>query len=199
MHKNCHILSIFVLWVAILALLGFSRTNDTLIDKYPPFDSFKKNLSFQQHQFDISTSESGAIRELAIKVSRDNKQLIVIRQKTDGWVVNAEAADLDRNGSPEIYIYASTYGSGSFGKIYAFEFFPTSFDAIRTEPLLPMLAEGYMGQDAFKIENGQLIREFPIYRAGDTNVRPTGGSRKIWYELREIEKKLVLKAVEYED
>lgn len=199
MYKSCHILSIFGLWVAILALLGFSRTDDTLIDKYPSFDSFKKNISFRNHQFDISTSESGAIRELVIKVSRDNKQLIVIRQKTDGWVVNAEAADLDRNGSPEIYIYSSTYGSGSFGKVYAFQFFPTSFDAIRTEPLLPMLAEGYMGQDAFKIENGQLVREFPVYRAGDTNVRPTGGSRKIWYELREIEKKLVLKAVEYED
>lgn len=199
MYKNCHILSISILLAAIFALMGLSRIDDTPIDKYPPFDSFKKNLGFQQHQFEVSTSESGAIRELVIKVSRDNKQLIVIRQKTDGWVVNAEAADLDRNGSPEIYIYASTYGSGSFGKIYAFEFFPTSFDAIRTEPLLPMLAEGYMGHDAFKIENGQLIREFPIYRAGDTNVRPTGGSRKIWYELREIEKKLVLKAVEYED
>ncbi|WP_428657462.1 hypothetical protein [Runella sp.] len=198
MQKKRQIISIFVLWVAIFALAGFSRSDESLID-IPAFDSFKKNLVFQKHQFEISTSESGAIRELVIKVSRDNQQLIVIRQKTDGWVVNAETADLNRNGSPEIYIYASTYGSGSFGKIYAFEFFPTSFDAIRTEPLLPMLTEGYMGHDSFKIENGQLIREFPIYRAGDTNVRPTGGNRKIWYELREIEKKLTLKAVEYED
>lgn len=198
MHKKSQIASISVLLVAIFALVGFSRFNEKETD-IPAFDSFKKTIAFQKHQFDISTNESGAVRELVIKVGRDDKQLILIRQKTDGWVISAEAADLNRNGSPEIYVYSSTYGSGSFGKIYAFEFLPTSFDAIRTEPLLPMLAEGYMGHDSFKIENGQLVREFPIYRAGDTNARPTGGTRKIWYELREIEKKLVLKAVEYED
>ncbi len=198
MHKKYQITFPFVLWVAIFAMVGFSR-NDAKPSDIPTFVPFLKTLTFRQYQFEISTGESGAVRELVIKASRDGKQLIVIRQKTDGWVVNAEVADLDANGSPEMYVYACSYGSGAFGKIYAFQFFPTSFDAIRTEPLLPALAEGYMGHDSFKIENRNMVREFPIYRAGDTNARPTGGSRKIWYELREIEKKLTLKAVEYED
>lgn len=155
-------------------------------------DSFKKVLIYKNHQFDISTNASGAVRELVIRVSRNNQFLITIRQKTDGWVVNAETADLDQNNAPEIYIYSCTYGSGSFGKVYGFQFFPTSFDAIHMVPLSPVLAEGYMGHDMFKIENESLVRQFPIYRAGDANARATGGTRIIKYQLEEIEKKLLL-------
>jgi hypothetical protein len=168
-----------------------SRPSSASAD-FPTVDSFKKVLVYKNHQFDISTNASGAVRELVIRVSRNNQFLITIRQKTDGWVVNAETADLDQNNSPEIYIYSCTYGSGSFGKVYGFQFFPTSFDAIHMVPLRQDLAEGYMGHDMFKIENESLVRQFPIYRAGDANARATGGTRIIKYQLDEIEKKLLL-------
>ncbi len=173
------------------AMATLSRPYSASAD-FPTVDSFKKVLVYKNHQFDISTNASGAVRELVIRVSRNNQFLITIRQKTDGWVVNAETADLDQNNSPEIYIYSCTYGSGSFGKVYGFQFFPTSFDAIHMVPLRQDLAEGYMGHDMFKIENESLVRQFPIYRAGDANARATGGTRIIKYQLDEIEKKLLL-------
>lgn len=177
--------------VAVVAMALLSRPYSPSAD-FRRVDSFKKVLIYKNHQFDISTNASGAVRELVIRVSRNNQSLITIRQKTDGWVVNAETADLDQNNSPEIYIYSCTYGSGSFGKVYGFQFFPTSFDAIHMVPLSPGLAEGYMGHDMFKIENDYLVRQFPIYRAGDANARATGGTRMIKYQLVEIEKKLLL-------
>ena len=81
-------------------------------------ERFEKTLIFKKHQSELSTSEAGAARELVMKVSRNNQLLITIRQKTDGWVINAETADLDQNNAPEIYIYSCTYGSGAFGKVY---------------------------------------------------------------------------------
>lgn len=176
---------------AVIVMAGWSRPYSALRD-FRTVDSFKKVLIYKNHQFEISTNASGAVRELVIRVSRNNQFLITIRQKTDGWVVNAETADLDQNNSPEIYIYSCTYGSGSFGKVYGFQFFPTSFDAIHMVPLHSDLIEGYMGHDMFKIEDEYLIRQFPIYRAGDANARATGGTRIIKYQLEEVEKKLRL-------
>lgn len=172
-------------------MAALSRPHSAFVD-FRTVDSFKKVLIYKNHQFDISTNASGAVRELVIRVSRNNQFLITIRQKTDGWVVNAETADLDQNNSPEIYIYSCTYGSGSFGKVYGFQFFPNSFDAIHMVPLSPVLSEGYMGHDMFKVENEYLVRQFPIYRAGDANARATGGTWIIKYQLKEIEKKLLL-------
>jgi len=157
-----------------------------------PKEVFKKTLIFQNHQLEVTTNASGAVREMVIKVSRNNQNLITIRQKTDGWIVNAETADLDHNNSPEIYIYACTYGSGSFGKVYGYQFFPNSFDAIHTQPLNAALSAGYMGHDSFMIENNVLIRKFPIYRPGDINAKATGGTRTINYKLEDISTRLTL-------
>jgi len=157
---------------------------------------YKKSFILQKHRFDVSTDASGAVRSLTLGVLFDNQPLITIRQKIDGWVVGAEVADLDKNNSPEIYIYACSYGSGAFGRIYGFQFFPKSFDPIRTQPLSHAMAQGYMGHDSFKVENGLMTRRFPIYRPGDTNAQATGGVRVIQYQLKEIETKSTLVAIE---
>jgi hypothetical protein len=45
------------------------------------------------------------------------------------------------------------------------------------------LAQGYMGHDQFAVVETTLMRRFPIYRPGDTNAKPTGGTRQISYKL----------------
>lgn len=187
MRQHHYIVQACLFMILLMGGALYARPTET-----PTSESFKKTLIFKKHQFDISTSDAGAVRELVIRVSRDNAFLMTIRQKTDGWVVNAEAGDLDQNNAPEIYIYSCTYGSGAFGKVYAFQFFPDFFDKIHTTPLSADLAEGYMGHDSFMIEDNVLIRKFPIYHPGDTNAKPTGGIRTINYKLEEVEKRLIL-------
>ncbi len=158
-------------------------------------EKFRKILHFENYQFDVSTNESGAVRQSVLEVSRDNSHLITLRQKVDGFIVDADTADLDQDGSPEIYFYCCTYGSGSFGKVYGFQFFPNSFDAIKCEPLTKSQAKGYMGHDSFKIEFGSLMRRFPLYLAGDSNAQPSGGTRLVRYKLETTaDKKLLLKS-----
>ena len=42
-----------------------------------------------------------------------------IVREIDGIVKGAEVADLDRNQSPEIYIYVNSAGSGTYGSLLA--------------------------------------------------------------------------------
>jgi hypothetical protein len=75
-------------------------------------------------------------------------------------------------------------GSGSYGSVMA-------WSASKGHTLLPInmpdlsgnLAQGYMGHDQFAVVETRLMRRFPIYRPGDTNAKPTGGTRQISYKL----------------
>lgn len=103
-----------------------------------------------------------------------------------GTIAGAEVADLDANGYPEIYIYVSSAGSGSYGSLIAYASNRNlSFSEIYLPPLSnePELAEGYLGHDEFAVGEGALLRRFPVYREGDTNASPSGGIRQIQYEL----------------
>jgi heat shock protein HslJ len=95
-------------------------------------------------------------------------------------------ADLDGNGFDEIYIITTAAGSGGYGSVLGL--------ASNKDKSLSMINfpeprkgdarfEGYMGQDTFKIEDGKLVRIFPVYNKGDTNAHPTGGRRKLIYGL----------------
>jgi len=96
-------------------------------------------------------------------------------------------ADLDGNGYDEIYVITRAAGSGSYGAVLGF--------ASNKDKSLSMIDfpgagegekpfEGYRGHDVFSIEGGRLVRTFPVYRDGDPNASPTGGTRRITYGLR---------------
>jgi hypothetical protein len=40
-----------------------------------------------------------------------------------------------------------------------------------------------MGHDELRVVENALVRRFPVYRDGDTNAQPTGGTRQIRYKL----------------
>jgi hypothetical protein len=111
-------------------------------------------------------------------------------------------ADLDGNGFDEIYIITTSAGSGSYGMVLGF--------ASNKDKSLSMIHfperregdehfEGYMGHDSFRIEDGKLLRIFPLYNQGDTIENPTGGRRKLVYGLYPGEAMWQLKVEEAED
>ncbi len=95
-------------------------------------------------------------------------------------------ADLDGNGFDEIYIITTSAGSGSYGTVLGFA---SNRDKSLSMINFPEIREGdenfegYMGHDTFKIEDQKLVRIFPIYKQGDNNQNPTGGTRKLVYGL----------------
>lgn len=100
-------------------------------------------------------------------------------------ISNVFLADLDNNGFDEIYIITTSAGSGSYGNVLGF--------ASNNDKSLSMINfpemqnevnfKGYRGHDTFTIKDHKLVRTFPIYNEGDTNLSPTKGTRKLVYSL----------------
>ncbi|MCY1722998.1 hypothetical protein OU798_21805 [Prolixibacteraceae bacterium Z1-6] len=99
-------------------------------------------------------------------------------------------SDLDGNGFEELYLVSRSAGSGSYANLYGFA---SNRDKSVSPIYIPPISEkqlekgerfeGFMGHNTFKIENGKLVNEFPVYLKSDTNANPTGGKREVIYGL----------------
>jgi len=151
-----------------------------------PSGPFDQTLELQGIRFRVVSANEGSINTLRIVPSGLEIVNRPIEQEIDGTVTAAEVADINADGSPEIYVYVTSAGSGSYGSLVAYA-------ANRRKSLsqiyLPPLADnktasqGYMGHDEFAIVEGTLVQRFPLYRDGDPNNRPTGGTRQLQYKL----------------
>jgi hypothetical protein len=171
----------------------------------PPIRSsaFDRTLELQGIRFHVSSANDGSINTLHIVPSGlaiDNAPIV---RTIDGTVTGAEVADLNADGSPEIYVYVTSAGSGSYGSLVAYSANRRkSLSEIYLPPLTDdtVASKGYGGHDAYGVVEGALSRRFPIYRKKDTNAKPTGGMREIQYRLAPGESGWVLevdRVVEY--
>ena len=174
-------------WVAgMLLLAGFeSATPSTpapvrLQELPQPFSAV---LHFNVYTFNVSATGSGTVRELTVRAFRGNLLLTRFQLPTDGAVVGAEVADLDTNRFPELYVYTSSDGSGSFGRVYGWQFLPEQKADIKLADWLKTPA-GYMGHDSLWTEQSILCRKYPVYQPGDANAQPSGGFAMLRYQLR---------------
>jgi hypothetical protein len=148
--------------------------------------AFEKTLTLHGITFRVSCPNRGSLNELRIEpegLTADNSPAV---QEVAATVTEAEIADLDGDGSPEIYVYLQSTGSGSYGSLVAFS---ANELASLSGIDLPDLAEdkaasaGYQGHDHFAIAGNRLSRRFPVYLDGDANASPTGGTREVLYRL----------------
>lgn len=148
---------------------------------------FGKNLELQGIRFAITCPNEGSLNSLTITPAGLKGENKPITQEIDGSVVDAQVADLNADGSPEVYVFTASAGSGSYGNVHGYG---ANRKKSLTEIYLPPLEEnkaamkGYMGHDRFEIVEGSLVRQFPVYLPKDTNANPTSGKlRQIQYHL----------------
>jgi hypothetical protein len=168
----------------------------------PPV-TFDQTLEYNGITFHVVASGEGSIGSVTITPSGLEIDNSPITRETDGRVVLAEVADLNVDGSPEIYVATQSAGSGSYGGLIAYAANNRkSLSEIYLPPVAddPKAATGYMGHDEFSVIENTLVQRFPVYREGDTNAEPTGGTRQLQYKLEQGEAGWVLrvdKIVEY--
>lgn len=99
-------------------------------------------------------------------------------------------ADLDGNGFEELYLVTRSAGSGSYATLYGFASNrDKSVSAVYVQQVTEAqlekgeLFEGFRGHNTISLEDGKLVSEFPVYRESDTNANPSGGSKKVTYQL----------------
>jgi hypothetical protein len=174
--------------------------NAKVADKVASFD---RTLTEQGVTFHVTSPNAGSINTLRVQPSGLKADNTLIDRPIEGTVTGAEVADLNVDGSPELYVYVTSAGSGSHGSLVAYA---ANKGKSLSEIYLPPIeedkaaAQGYMGHDEFAVVEGTLVRCFPVYKDGDTNAKPTGGTRQIQYKLKAGEAGWVLrpdKTVQY--
>ncbi|HEY4327710.1 MAG TPA: hypothetical protein VGN20_27260 [Mucilaginibacter sp.] len=102
----------------------------------------------------------------------------------DGNIADVYNSDMDLDGNPEILIQAKTKDTINYVSIYAFEFSNGKAQKLDFPKLTKSQRAGYHGEDNFYVEQGKLIREFPIYSGGAAAAKPLAEKRKFEYGLR---------------
>lgn len=160
----------FVLWAQPVLATGFDQT-----------------FSLQGIVFRVTSANQGSVNTLRILPSGRLKQRAPIEQEIMGTVTGAEIADLNADGWPEIYVYVTSAGSGSYGTVLGYavnrgkSVSPVHLPDLADEPTV---ARGYRGHDEFAVIENTLARRFPLYREGDLNAKPSGGLRQLQYRLK---------------
>jgi len=147
--------------------------------------AFDQTLEFQGVTFHVTCPNDSSQPTLKIVPGNLTIDNAPITREVDGQVVGAEVADLNVDGSPELYVYLQSAGSGSYGSLVAYAANKKkSLSEVSLPPIAddPKASKGYMGHDEFRVVENTLVRRFPVYREGDTNAKPTGGTRQIQYK-----------------
>mgnify|MGYP002776138631 CR=1 FL=1 len=157
---------------------------------------FEQTLELEGITFKVHATNKGSINTLTIKpkgLKVDNRPIV---REVNGTVVEAEVADLNEDGAPEILVYTTSAGSGSYGNVIGYASNAKKSLAPITMPDLMEdkdVYTGYKGHDEFSIVETRLARRFPVYQSGDTNNQPTGGFRLLYYGLERLESKWFFK------
>jgi hypothetical protein len=168
------------------AALGLASTG-LHAEQSGPSRPFFAQMVLQGMTFQVETPNDSSINPVAVRAVVDGKTFAEEGMEADGTVMGVEVEDLNADGYPEVYVYVQSAGSGSYGSLIAYASNRNrSITPITLPPLKddPAAAKGYMGHDRFVVGEGSLVRNFPIYKDGDTNTVPTGGTRQIQYRLQ---------------
>lgn len=196
-------LSSFVL-CALLMSCSFSKNekssaSDTTVKE--GIDSVKQEISFNTEltypesniSFKVNTKgDSLIIQPSGLSISNET----LYHDITGYTVVNAEIGDLNIDSYPELFVYLTSDGSGSYGKLIGYS---VNNGKSVSQMYLPDISEndevskGYMGHDEMAIVENTFCQHFPIYKEGDSNANPTGGIRQIQYKLVDGESSRILK------
>lgn len=163
---------------------------------------FDKVLKRQGITFHVEATNQGSINKLTITPSGLEEVNRVISQEIEGSVAGAEVADLNHDGSPELYLFVTSAGSGAYGSLVGYS---ANNKKSLSEIYLPPLeddkkaSQGYMGHDTFTLTKNRLVRRFPVYLKEDANCCPKGGTRQLEYKLVPGEATWILKLVKSTD
>ena len=177
----------------------YTKLAESLDEEQLKPSGFNRSLTLQGITFDIHASQQGSMNILIIQPSGLEHDNRLVAHTIDGQVTNAEIEDLNSDGSPEVLVYITSAGSGSYGSVVGYSVNnKKSMSQIYFPPVTdnPNISEGYMGHDEFAIIETTFAQRFPIYRESDTNSNPTGGIRQVQYKLVDGETSRIFKVEE---
>jgi len=147
-------------------------------------NSFSKQLKVGALDIDIKSDGEEELKNLKFSLKSQGKDVEFEKGiKYDGIIQDALTADLNGDGRSEVYVFNQTAGSGSYGQVFAYQVNGNKLDSITMEDLPDDLSMQYLGHDSFALEKDHILRLFPLYNEMDANCCPSGGIKKLKYQL----------------
>jgi hypothetical protein len=154
----------------------------------PPFDKKEELQGITFQVFSPNTRSGNRLTVTPSGLEADNTPLEL---DVTGIVTRSEVADINADGSPELYVYGF---DGSSQTVLAWSANKKkSLSDITLPDLDAAQSKGYRGGDEFAVVEGILGRRFPIYPDDQPDSKPTGKLRQIQYKLRPGEAGWLLK------
>ena len=156
--------------------------------------SFAQVIELQGVTFNVVSPNAASANTVTVSTTGLEIDDSAWTQEVDGIVTGAEVADLNVDGSPEVYVYVKSTGADAKGSVVAYvannrKSLSIAFMAPLSDT--PGAADGYRGQDEFAVLEGVLGRRFPIH---DESGASTGRTRQLQYTLNAGEAGWFLKA-----
>lgn len=154
----------------------------------PPFDQKETLQGITFQVFSPNTRSGNRLTVTPAGLEADNTPVEI---HVAGIITRMEVADINVDGSPELYVYGFDGSSqtlmawGSNNK--------KSLSSITLPELDAVQSKGYRGGDEFAVVEGILARRFPIYPDDKPDSKPTGKTRQVQYKLHQGEAGWLLK------
>jgi hypothetical protein len=147
--------------------------------------TFKKKVQKWNYVFNVSSRPVGdcSIQVVRIAVQRSGRPLTQFANDPDVLAEEAWAEDLDDDDKPELVVVSRSPKDAARVTLDVYRLDGNMIR--RVQP--PELAErtGYRGRDSYRLDGSQILRTFPVYRDGDADDAPGGGTRTLRYGLRD--------------
>ncbi len=171
---------------------GGASLNNTYILLHEPLDttqlaSFHSGQTFKTEGSAISYTVNYNDSVLRITPAGLTVTNSAIEENIMGYsVTGIRTDDLNDDDYPELLVFLTSKGSGSYGNVVALS--PNegkSVSRVTLPPLDqdPLNGKGYQGHDSFSVVEHTLHRTFPVYNPGDINAQPSGGNRTLTYDM----------------
>jgi hypothetical protein len=191
LRRFCFFISIGSILIAGCANPAKAPVNNTVVSKpvlTAPFRFHKLIESSPGQYYDILSWGRGSVDTgsfVILHSDSSGKKYTTTTGDLNGAITEVYNTDMDVDGNPEILIQAKGKDTVNYTKIYAYEFSDNKAEKLDFPKLSNSQKKGYRGNDNFYIEEGKLVREFPIYEGSGTAAKPTGQKMKLEYGLRD--------------
>lgn len=175
----------------------YTKINEPIDESQVDKTLFIKVLNLQDVTFIVEAKPKDGKAELVINPLGLKLDKQSISQIIDGTITDAEAEDLDADGSPEVVVYFQSGNDKKGSVIAASVLKKNSLILAYFKPVQQndKIKDGYNGQDKFTLVERNLVQQFPIYKDG----KETGKLRQIKYKLENGENTKIFNAVSIEE
>jgi hypothetical protein len=172
----------YIFLLAGLAFLGKAHAQGV------SFDKIDTTMKIGKYGFKVGCrnkdikSNMLSIRPLGYESPANQSMNMPVRGRVSAAMVD----DLNSDGLADLILFIYTDSAAIHGTVYAMisvddkNLMPTGL----SDPALDgKINTGYKGHDVFSMLEGTVLLRFPIYKTGDKDDAPTGGTRTVQYSI----------------